>query len=687
MSRSILLCASLCLVNSVVGAQEAFTDFEIARLSFSGNVTFKADDLASVVQTKESPAWIWKLLYKVSEGVGKKPEYFNSSDFWNDALRLRKYYWSNGFFKTVIDTSVLIDRNERTVSLTFRIQEGSRSHIDTLRYRGLENLPDDLLREIYDHKLLNVGDSFVEKNLVDEQRRIVAAFANYGYVQVRVDQPSAIQFASTNNISVTFTFYPGSRYRFGRIAVRSDSTVKERVESSVIMRYLDFKEGDYYNLGAKTQSEINLNRLGVFESAQIQEAVSDSTGKSPDIPMNVLVRARPFYELSPEIGVNDERGYPNVSFGLGYVDRNFFGGARNFNSRVRLNVHSFQDMDLVRAFQRQGLRDSTILTNADVTVNFVQPYFIDNKTSLTTTLLAALEKQKTYYSPILRFRIGAMAQTATYTRAFLDWNLEAIHPQSTGVGQDTTLFQGKENEVKAQFNSIISFTLQRDKRNDLFSPTSGFFHSISIEEAGIFPSLFNGVFGLGLPYAKYVKVTALGQWYWSPGETEAMVLASKLHAGAAQLYGNSSTDVPLTRRFYAGGSGSIRGWRARELGEVVQPDVGGLALVEGSFEARWSPLKDAPNAWFFETRKLSFVFFYDVGNLWPTAKEISISQFAMAAGVGLRFETVAGPIRIDFGWKVYDPSALPAQQWVTEKRFLQETLPNFVFHLGVGQAF
>jgi len=332
------------------------------------------------------------------------------------------------------------------------------------------------------------------------------------------------------------------------------------------------------------------------------------------------------------------------------------------------------------------LRDGNILTNADVTLNFVQPYFINNRTSLTTTLFAALEKERTYYSPIFRFRIDAAAQTAQFTRAFVDWNLEAIHPQSTGTGADTVLGSA-QNELRAQFNSILTLTLQRDKRNDLFSPSSGFFHSISIEEAGIFPSIFNGVFGLGLPYAKYVKVTVLGQWYWDPSQNRELVLASKLHAGAAQLYGHSSAEVPLTRRFYAGGSGSVRGWRARELGEVAEPDTGGSALVEGTLEARWNPLRDASNFWFFETRKLSFVLFYDVGNLWPEAKKVGISEFAMATGIGLRYETVAGPLRVDFGWKVFDPLALPGRQWITQKRFLSETLPDFVFHLGVGQAF
>jgi outer membrane protein assembly factor BamA len=668
-------------------SQGMYTDYEVASLTFSGNSGLKSDDLLTVIQTKESPARFWKFLYKISEAVGRKPEYFNPTQFGEDAQRLRQFYVSNGFRAAAVNTSIAVDRVEKEVFLSFRISEGHRSCIDTLRYEGLVNLPNDLSREIFDHRLIAVGDPFVEQKLVDEQRRILNAFANYGYVQVRVDTLLSVQYASTNNISVLLSFSPGHRYKFGRIEIDSDTTVKQQVAPEVVRRFLDFKEGDYFNLAAKTQSEINLNRLGVFESAQITEVVTDSTRKLLEVPMGVFVRPRPFYEFSPEIGVNDERGYPNVSFALGYVDRSFFGGARNFTSRVRLNVHSFKDLDLLRAFGKQGLRDSTILTNADVTINFIQPYFFNNKTSLTTTLVAALEKQRTYYSPIFRVRIGAAAQTATYTRAFIDWNLEAIHPQSTVTGRDTTFAGTAQAEFKAEFNSIISFTLQRDLRNDFFSPTRGFLHSVTVEEAGILPSMFNGVLGLGLPYSKYIKLTALGQWYWDPGDSRSLVWASKLHAGAAQLYGHAPSDVPLTRRFYAGGSQSIRGWGARQLGMVDTTDTGGDALIEGSLEARWNPLRNADDIWFFETRKLSFVLFYDVGNLWSEAKKVRLKEMAMATGIGFRYETVAGPLRVDFGWKVYDPRGLPGSQWITGKPFFSKVLPDFVFHFGVAQAF
>jgi outer membrane protein assembly factor BamA len=144
----------------------------------------------------------------------------------------------------------------------------------------------------------------------------------------------------------------------------------------------------------------------------------------------------------------------------------------------------------------------------------------------------------------------------------------------------------------------------------------------------------------------------------------------------------------LTQKFYSGGSGSVRGWRARDLGAMPQNlrNKGGNAMVEGTIEARWNLLKNA-GTWLIDFTKFSVVTFYDCGNIWPTPKKMRLSEIAMAFGFGLRYNTVAGPIRIDFGMKLYDPDAPLTRRWVTQKRFFPETFKEGVLHLGVGHTF
>jgi outer membrane protein assembly factor BamA len=315
----------------------------------------------------------------------------------------------------------------------------------------------------------------------------------------------------------------------------------------------------------------------------------------------------------------------------------------------------------------------------------IQPYLFTNKVSLSWTISSSFEKQRAYFLPVLSNRVGISAQTARYTRLFIDWSLQRINP--TVINKDVPdPLAGRG--LEPQFNSILTLTVQRDKRNDIFSPTSGFFHSGSVEEAGLLPSYFGGLFGSDLPYSRYYKVSVVGQWYWNLVDERVLVAATRVRTGYAQLYARSpANEVPLTRRFFGGGSGSIRGWRSRDLGAVDNPDRGGNAIIELSAETRWHPFRDEGRLWFITLPNVSFVLFYDAGNVWRSVKSIRGSEVAMATGFGFRWDTIAGPIRIDFGLQVYDPFAPQQHRWITQRRFFPETFTEGVLHFGIGHAF
>jgi len=59
----------------------------------------------------------------------------------------------------------------------------------------------------------------------------------------------------------------------------------------------------------------------------------------------------------------------------------------------------------------------------------------------------------------------------------------------------------------------------------------------------------------------------------------------------------------------------------------------------------------------------------------------------LASGVGVRYATVAGPVRIDLGFRVYDPMGVPDRRWITRRKFYEETLGNFVLHIGFAHSF
>jgi len=672
----------------IVRAQDRLRELEIADLRFEGIETFRDDVLLSVVRTKATPAGFWQFLYKISEKLGDKPEYFDLLVFDQDYARLHDFYQNQGFYMVRIDTSLRIQSDRKTIELSITIREGPRSLVDTIRYIGFEDLPADLLEEIKSGPLIQVGDPFVVARIANERARLVNAFFNNGFADVHVDSVVGHRYTSTNNFTVIVAVSRGKRFVFGDVSIREDTTVTGNVDNDVIRQHLDFKQGDFYSEAKRRDSERNLNRLGVFETSRIEPIVAMKSDTAREIPMQVYVRPRPFQEIVPEIGVNDENNAFNILLGLGYNNRNFLGGARNFGAKLQVQMQSIQDVEFSRVFKGTGLRDSSVIGNAELTFQINQPYFINNKTSFTPSLSFIVDKRiKYYFNPIIRGRFAVTSQTARYTTIFLDWSLERIGYEPINATIGALYFDSLSNDRRPQFNSIIAATLQRDKRNDAFYPSGGFLHSITFEESGIIPSIFGGLFGIDLPYSKYVKLSGRGNWYWDPSGVQDAILALRLYGGVTKLYGNSPASVPITHRFFGGGSGSVRGWRARDLAASRFPEEGGNTVFEASIEDRWNLLKNAGRLGFLEFNKFSLVFFYDIGNVWPTVEQVRMTDLAMASGMGLRYATIAGPVRIDFGFRVYDPSDVPERRWITQKKFYKETLGNFVLHFGIGHAF
>ena len=661
--------------------------YEVGQLRFQGNEEINNDKLLSVILMRETPWAVWKWIYNRFDKEilgGQKPAYFDPIAFVADYHQLKRFYKENGFFHCQVDTIILVQPEEERVYLTLAITEGRQSIVDTILYKGFENLPPDVMEELSSNKQINVGKPYIQNNVEGELKRIIGIFANNGYINLKVISPEAKHYASTDNFSIIYVFNPGKRYTFGKISIEQDTISQQLIDSTIVLRHIDFTAGEYYSEQRKIESEKNLNRLGIFEAAKIENAIPDVLSEITNIPVKVFIRARSFQELMPEIGVNDENNAFNVLFGVGYNHRNFFGGARNFSTRLRLNL---QTIKFGTIFDGSALRDSSFVSKIELTTQLIQPYFINNKTSISAALSAMLDKQPSYYIPSLTGRIGTQSQTATYTKLFVDWNLQLSDPKTVKTQQDTII----GNDFRRQINSFITITLQRDIRNDIFYPSAGNFQSISIEEGGFFPRAFGKTLGVNLPYSQYVKLILNGQWYWDPTNNKDFIWATRWRTGGAFLYGDSPLkDIPFTQRFYSGGSGSVRGWRARYLGASMlqtQREQGGNALFEGNIEARWNLLKGAGNLGFIDLEKFSLVFFYDCGNIWTEPKKIRLSEVAMAFGFGVRYNTIAGPIRIDFGMKLYDPDAPETRRWVTQKRFFPETFTEGVLHLGVGHTF
>jgi len=656
--------------------------FEVSDITFVGNEAKGNGELLNVIATKETPSGFWTFIYKhISERIGKEPQYYDPVVFGDDVRRLKEFYQDRGYFHTIIDTSIRFDLATRTVSLKFIITEGSLSLVDSVEYRGLSDLPSDILAEILKESRIERGKGYNAERVVEEGSRILNILYNTGYPNARLDSVKVIRKLSDNNVIVNLLFHHGKRYYFGKPEVRIEGAEELNLARIIILRQLDFEEGEAYSVKKKYESELNLNRLGIFDFARIDTYFPPESDSSDHAPVFIVLKPRDKHEIAPEMVVNNQNNAFNVGLGIGYSNRNTFGGAQTITTKATGLAQSVSFTDSIKGIRRGS---------AELLAQLVQPYFFTNKLSLNWSISFNFDKQVEYSQNILKNTVGLSNKFPAHTfinYGFLDWTLERVDTRfsfDTTRITDSTLLSILQNLKEPQFNSIMSVTLQSDKTNDIFSPTSGSFFSTTLEEAGLLPSLLirNRA---KYPYAQFYKATLVGKWYTPLSEDTMTVFATKVKAGIAQQYG-TETDlypIPLNRRFFAGGSGSIRGWRTRELGVVAEPGLGGNALFEGNAELRIHLLAGGNEF----LSKVWAVVFCDVGNIWDNWDSFRFDQIAIAAGLGLRYNLFFGPIRIDFGVRVYEPQYPEVGVWIFDRRFVKETLAQGVLHLGIGQAF
>jgi outer membrane protein insertion porin family len=663
---------------------------EIREIRFNGNVAFGEAALKDVLLSKESPSSFSKFLFHVfGEKLGSKAEYYDAVAFDGDIRRLSEFYQENGFYNAQITAAHARDSSDNVELLTFSIRENRRSLIDTIDYRGLDQLSPEARTSLLENPAIRRGSPYVKSVALLEISRVLEYLSNNGFPNARFDPEKSIarRYLSTNNFYLELAFVTGVRCRFGDITLNVDPP-REDITPNIVLRQLDFQKGDLYSRDKKSSSERNINRMGLFESARIEQEVPAESTAATVVPIEVTVRPRPRNELSPELVVSDENNAFNLGVGLGYTNRNFFGDGRSFTAHTRARTQDIQRWDFGQVFGGAGFRDPSVVGAVDVQVEILQPYLFTRTLTGSLTASVSAEKQAHYILSILRSKLGLSNRFATYTYGLLEWTLERVSPEfldSSGAG-----LLAKTLEQK-QFNSILTLTLQRDKTNDIFSPTDGFFNSISLEESGVLPKLFPGI-RAGLPFTQYYKVTLSGRWYKDLTQTRYDILAVKLKTGYQDKYGESrksDVSIPLNRRFFSGGSGSVRGWNARELGAMRDEDLqfGGNFIVDGSLEMRINYLRGFGKLGFLRLDNIWGVYFLDFGNVWSNLSDFKSRDIAMAAGVGFRYETFFGPFRIDYGFRLYDPKAAMGRQSVFKKRFIAETLGNGVLHFGLGHAF
>jgi translocation and assembly module TamA len=451
---------------------------------------------------------------------------------------------------------------------------------------------------------LKPGDPAAAADLRAAQTRIVDYFRNQGRPLAKVQSIAPVVDHSADAMDVTITVDPGPVAPFGEATIVGP----QHFDPSIVRSFLYIEPGDPYSPRAVADARASISQIPAVGGVRITESATlDPLGR---LPYQVDVDDR----LPYAVGASAQYSTTNGPVGQVYwEDRNVFGGAERLRLQADLfyappwyvtstSLHSFSIHDL----------------GGRVSASFLKPALWGTRNDF---LLDALgEKVSTSGAGFFGYQAEDADVTAALRHRFSQtfWIQAGVEAQ-TGNATDAL---GRVNYTLVG----IPVSMNYDTTDNKLDPTRGVRLNAGVSGFGEF-------LGSSLNLA---RLKARASAYYSIDPDSRFVLAGRIGVGA--MVGPALDEIPANWRFYAGGGGSVRGYPYESLGPTgpFGIEVGGRSLFDASAELRVKI-----------TDTIGLVPFFDAGNAFATTFPNFSMPLYTAAGLGLRYYTSVGPIRLD----------------------------------------
>ena len=647
---------------------------------------------AAIAHPKPRTNWIfWK----------KKVE-LDEDSLEEDKKRIANWYADRGYFDaTLVRWEIREVRKAHgaktpVVKIIGIVEEKEPSAVTSLTWEGLDGIAKPLADQIQKDAPLREGKVFTaaEYDLALAQSKNILQNHSFAYADVTGHvEVTPSQHAVAIKISVD----PGPPCTFGDVAITGGEHVPERK----IRNKLIVETGEPYKLADIASTERALYGMKVFSGV---DAEPDLTTKSTVIPISIKLKPRDPREIRIGGGAEVSSGRQEV---LGSVE---FEHNNLFHQVIQLDAHAKAGYAIVG-------NDLTELTDGIPETDLWGGPVVDVLGALTFPQVPG---------PVWQLKLEAQfEQNVEEAYRYLT---PSFRPSITGqiakrwtlsLGYEYEYFQYIQNQIEFESdeqlpldialehytNTTLSQTLSWDTRNDLIRTTSGGLRSITLLEASRY---LGGDFD-------YVGVLPDLRGYLSlrrifPRGPKFTVLATRFGGGWLQPYGSGdSAYVPYGERLKLGGSNTVRGWSADELGPYQCSTESGLSCMnpdppdpaEPSHTYEYFGVDAPPGSddtdyvdtvpvgglvsffMSFELRKywgnFGAVAFSDTGMVWADPSYIDDIPLAPSVGSGVRYNTPVGAIRFDLAMRLDD---IP----MFEHEPLILGLPLW-FHFALGEAF
>ncbi len=517
-----------------------------------------------------------------------------------DADRIRDLYLREGFEQVIITPSFKDDPSGVNVTITFQVNEGKQTLVSEIHVAG-----DTVMSkgELLKRTSLNPGMPYSQKNLDEDRRLIESTYLEMGYPDVIVE--SKTERISPERVQINYIVYEGVKIQVGDIYIVGNRLTKRKI----ITRSILFHEGDPLSIEKLLTSQQKLYGLGIFDRVEI---VPVNVNRSDDY-RPVIIRV----EDSSPLVLGYGFGYQTNEGPRGTVEitrKNLFGLDRSLSFRVRASV-----------LEQRGQ------------ITYREPRLFNHDLDSSVTLYA--ENAPGYNLPFNTARVNASMQIMKrfhrVDNFFIRYNYETVNLSDVRVNPLAT---GFENLGTLRLSTFSTAWL-RDTRDDPFEPQKGYFHTVNFSVAA-------------KAYGSEVNLASVfGQTQMNRRVYKKTVLATSFRLGLKEPFG-STLQIPISERFFAGGSTTLRGFGldlAGPLDPATGAPLGGNFLFIGNFELR------IPVAGNFSVAP-----FYDAGNVFARIRDVKLASFSNTLGIGLRYKTPFGPIRVDIGRNLAPPPGQPS---------------------------
>ncbi|MBI5191669.1 MAG: outer membrane protein assembly factor BamA [Nitrospirae bacterium] len=534
-----------------------------------------------------------------------------------DVARLRTLYESHGYLKAEVGSGGIdFSRDLTEATLKVAVKEGPRTYVTALAVEGGGHIPAEDVTSVVRQK---VGEPFSPQQLREDLDAVLNLYSQRGYIHAGLDVNKEFS-EDGREVRLVYRLDEGMPVTIGKVVLRGN----EDTDDGVITRELLFGPGDPYDYEKILKSQQKIYRLGFMGQVKVQPVDPEKVEPVKDVVVSVKEKDAGAVEFGIGYGDFDRyRGFAEVSY------RNLFGLGHRISARGEASTKEFK---------------------AALTYNW--PWFTGRKLDFRAGI-AYLNAKKVNYS--IKDLVGTLALDKTFTENItgsLAYQYENIKLQA--IRADAVL--APEDKKKSNIASVTPSAVF-DYRDDPFNPSRGSVHGANLKLASTY---------IGST-VDFVKLTAQTSWYIPAYKRVVVALSAR---GGIEGWFSEDLEVPISDRFFLGGSSSLRGFDVDKVapkGADGTP-AGGDAMLLANAEVR------VPLPYGF-----GIVGFFDTGNVWLLNKNVAAAHVPQAgtnglrygAGAGLRYDTPVGPLRLDYGFNL---SPLPGES-------------RSILHFTLGQAF